>query len=217
MKEKILKLLENKFQGTRKDGLSILAGVLSLTAQDEETAQKIIDNLDAEGVKQFITDYRRATDSEITKANKTAEENLRQKFDFVEKGKQPEPQPKNEPQTTDISELLKKATEPILQRLSQLETERVKAQREGSLKKILNGIPESVKNIMIENFSTKTFESEEAFSDYLKQAEETVNAAAQEYKAANLPHAPKYGNSDNSEVSAGMKAFIAAKQNKKSK
>ena len=93
MKEKILKLLETKFQGTRKDGLSILAGVLSLTAQDEETAQKIIDNLDAEGVKQFITDYRRATDSEITKANKTAEENLRQKFDFVEKGKQPEPQP----------------------------------------------------------------------------------------------------------------------------
>lgn len=68
MKGKILSLLENKFQGARKDGLSILAGVLAMTASDEETAQKVVDALTADQVKDFISDYRKGADSETTKA-----------------------------------------------------------------------------------------------------------------------------------------------------
>jgi hypothetical protein len=68
MKGKILSLLENKFQGASKDGLSILAGVLAMTASDEETAQKVVDALTADQVKDFISDYRKGVDSETTKA-----------------------------------------------------------------------------------------------------------------------------------------------------
>ncbi len=45
MKETILQLLETKFQGARKDGLNLLAGVLAMTATDEETAQKVVDSV----------------------------------------------------------------------------------------------------------------------------------------------------------------------------
>ena len=63
MKETILQLLENKFQGARKDGLNILAGVLAMTATDEETAQKVVDSLTADQVKNFIVDFRKSADA----------------------------------------------------------------------------------------------------------------------------------------------------------
>ena len=126
MKEKILKLLETKFQGTRKDGLSILAGVLAMTATDDETAQKVVDALTADQVKDFITDYRKGADAEITKANQTAEENLRKKYDFVEKGKKNDPEDKPQP---NIEEIIQKATAPLLERIAGLEGQGIKATR----------------------------------------------------------------------------------------
>ena len=142
MKEKILKLLETKFQGTRKDGLSILAGVLAMTATDEETAARVVDALTADQIRDFVTDYRKGADAEITKATKTAEENLRAKFNFVEKNAKPEPP---QPQTPDIDEIIKKATAPLLERIAGLESAGAKATRRAQVEKAIAAVPESVK------------------------------------------------------------------------
>lgn len=87
MKETILALLTVKFSGERKDGLTQLAGSLALQAETKEEAQALIEKLSQQKVTDFIKDWRSGVDKEITTATKTTEEKLKEKFDFVEKGK----------------------------------------------------------------------------------------------------------------------------------
>lgn len=87
MKEEILALLTAKFSGERKDGLTQLAGSLALHAETKEEAQAFVEKLTQSKVTDFIKEWRSGVDKEITTATKTAEDNLKEKFDFVEKGK----------------------------------------------------------------------------------------------------------------------------------
>ena len=212
MKEKILKLLETKFQGTRKDGLSILAGVLAMTATDDETAAKVVDALTADQVKDFITDYRKGADAEITKANQTAEENLRKKYDFVEKGKKNDP----EPPQPNLEEAIKKATAPLLERIAGLEGQGIKATRRAQLDKAIANVPDTVKSVLVENFENATFDTDEAFTAYLQKTSETASKLDQDFNNTKLAtmRLPQFGNNDPSGVSAEMKAYVDAKHKK---
>lgn len=212
MKEKILKLLETKFQGTRKDGLSILAGVLAMTATDDETAQKVVDALTADQVKDFITDYRKGADAEITKANQTAEENLRKKYDFVEKGKKNDP----EPPQPNIDELIQKATAPLLERIAGLEGQGIKATRRAQFDKAIENAPDTVKALLVENFEGANFDTDEAFTAYLQKTSETASKLAQDFNNTKLAtmRLPQFGNNDPSGVSAEMKAYVDSKTKK---
>lgn len=212
MKEKILKLLETKFQGTRKDGLSILAGVLAMTATDDETATKVVDALTADQVKDFITDYRKGADTEITKANQTAEENLRKKYDFVEKGKKNDPEP---PQPS-IDELIQKATAPLLERIAGLEGQGIKATRRAQFDKAIANAPDTVKALLVENFEGANFDTDEAFTAYLQKTSETASKLAQDFNNTKLAtmRLPQFGNNDPSGVSAEMKAYVDSKTKK---
>ena len=58
MKKTILALLVAKFQGVRKDGLSVMAGILALQAATEEEAKTLVDKLTDAQVNEFIKDYR---------------------------------------------------------------------------------------------------------------------------------------------------------------
>ncbi len=86
MKEKLLALLTAKFSGVRRDGLTHLAGYLALQVATEEEAQALVDKLDQTKVTDFVKEWRSGVDTEITTASKTAEEKLKEKYDFVEKG-----------------------------------------------------------------------------------------------------------------------------------
>ena len=89
--EQILALLVAKFQGTRKDGLEVLARALSQTTETIEEAQSVVDKMTPEKVASFIKDWRKSADTEIQKANQTYENGLKAKYDFVEKNKQTPP------------------------------------------------------------------------------------------------------------------------------
>ena len=212
MKEKILKLLETKFQGTRKDGLSILAGVLAMTATDDETAQKVVDAITADQVKDFITDYRKGADAEITKANQTAEDNLRKKYDFVEKGKKNDP----EPPQPNLEEAIKKATAPLLERIAGLEGQNIKATRRAQFDKAIANAPDTVKALLVENFEGANFDTDEAFTAYLQKTSETASKLAQDFNNTKLAtmRLPQFGNNDPSGVSAEMKAYVDSKTKK---
>lgn len=85
MKEKLLALLTAKFSGVRRDGLTHLAGSLALQVATEEEAQALVDKLDQTKVTDFVKEWRSGVDTEITTASKTAEDKLKEKYDFVEK------------------------------------------------------------------------------------------------------------------------------------
>ena len=91
LQEKILALLVAKFQGVRKDGLQHLAAAIGLQVTTEEEANQVVDKLTADKVSAFVTEWRRTADAEISKANQTYENSLKEKYDFVEKGKQTPP------------------------------------------------------------------------------------------------------------------------------
>ena len=223
MKDKILTLLETKFQGTRKDGLSILAGVLAMTATDDEAAQKVVDALTADQVKSFITDYRKAADSEITKATKTTEENLRAKFNFVEKKTDGDPDDKKKKTDgdnggPDIEALIRQATEPLRKELADLKGDKIKATRRETFTKAIGNIPDNIKSLYLENFEKSTFDTDDDFTAYVTKTTETASKLAQDMANNSLAgiSRPTIPTVDASDVSADMKSYVESKQRKKS-
>lgn len=196
MIEKILALLETNFPGVRKDGLKQLANSINLTVTTEEEVTTIVGKLTAENVEKFITDWRREADAEIEKANKTREDNLRKKYDFVEK-KEPPTEPTTEPSTPPaepgnrgidptaiqkmITDAVKAATDPLNQQIASIQGTAVAATRKELLEKVFtDDIPKSYKSTIMDGFQNRTFESDEAFNEYLNKTKENVAAFRQE-------------------------------------
>lgn len=102
MKEKLLALLTAKFSGVRRDGLTHLASSLALQVATEEEAQALVDKFDLAKVTEFVKEWRSGVDTEITTASKTAEDKLKEKYDFVEKGKAGGNQGKTDPPADDL-------------------------------------------------------------------------------------------------------------------
>lgn len=189
MKEKILALLEAKFQGERKDGLNQLAGAIALQVTTEQEANTVVGKLTADQVKTFIVDWRKDADAEIDKANQTREANLRKKFDFVEK-KQPEvitPPVTTETGNIDaaaiqklIADSIAVATKPLLEKVTAFEAGSVAKTRLQALKdKLKDCNEENFKTLVLKNFARMQFDTEEAFMEYLTETETDVKTANQ--------------------------------------
>ena len=147
--EQILALLVAKFQGTRKDGLEVLARALSQTTETIEEAQSVVDKMTPEKVASFIKDWRKSADAEIAKANTTYENGLKEKYEFVEKGKQdPKPAPQEgnlTPETVAqmIKDAVKEATAGISAQVADITGAQLTASRKAQLEAIFTeGVPE---------------------------------------------------------------------------
>lgn len=180
MKEKLLALLQTKFAGVRKDGLNQLATIMALTVTTEEEATQTVEKLTDETVGQFITDWRKETDAEISKANKTHEENLKKKFNFVEKGTPTPPTPPNPPtpptelNAEAIAAIVQKAIEPFASELNSIKTSKVIETRKQLLAKELEGLEEGFRDPFIKAFDRMTFKDDEDFNSHLETVKTDV-------------------------------------------
>lgn len=223
MKEKILALLEKTFPGVRKDGLNHIANTLALTVTTEEEATAAVGKLTADGVNSFITDWRRDADAEIDKANQTREANLRKKYDFVEKkepGTDGTPTPPVPGGTLDaaaiqniVTEAVKAATTPLLQEVATLKSNATIANRRELLVKELDGVTESYKNSVLENFGLIDFKDEEAFTGYLNGVKTNVATFKQELadKGLGQQGKPSFGTVNEDGVSAAVQSYVKEK------
>lgn len=137
MKEKLLALLTAKFSGVRRDGLTHLAGSLALQVATEEEAQALVDKLDQTKVTDFVKEWRSGVDTEITTASKTAEEKLKEKYDFVEKGAggnqgKTDP-PKPDDLDSKLEALINAKVAPLQEKLTAYETKEAKATRQAQI------------------------------------------------------------------------------------
>lgn len=195
MKEKILALLTAKFSGVRKDGLARMATLLSLQAGDETEAGELVEKLTTEKVNEFVTDYRRDVDKEVSDANKTFGENLKKKYEFVEK-KNPDPNP-NQNSTPDDTPAWAKAlidqNKALTDRLAAIETGKTVETRlqqlQGKFKD--KTLPESFTAQKLKDFKRMNFESEEAFAEYLNEVDTDITAFNQELANIGLGSNPK--------------------------
>ena len=219
MKEKILALLQSKFAGVRKDGLNQLATIMALTVTTEEEATQTVEKLTDETVGQFVTDWRKDVDSEISKANKTHEENLKKKFNFVEKGNPnpPTPNPPTPPTPPTelnaevIAAIVQKAIEPFASELNSIKTSKVIETRKQLLAKELEGLEEGFRDPFIKAFDRMTFKDDEDFNSHLETVKTDVAKLNQSLidkgLSSNRPIV-SFGKSNKEGVSEATQAFI---------
>ncbi|MDR2065181.1 MAG: hypothetical protein LBP85_05685 [Prevotellaceae bacterium] len=180
MKEKILALLEQKFQGKRKDGLNRLAGAIALQVSTEDEANTIVGKITAENVDAFITDWRKEADAEISKANKTYEEGLRKKYDFTEKKTEQSAQQTEKTEGSIdaaaiqkiVSEAVAAATKPLLEKVSVFEAGNTAKTRLETLNdKLKECKDETFKAKILKDFARMKFETDNEFTEYLTDTE----------------------------------------------
>jgi hypothetical protein len=193
MKEKILALLIASFTGVRKDGLNQLARTLALQATTDEEAKALVDKLTKEQVNEFVKEFRAEVDKEVSESNKTFESNLKKKFDFVEKGNDPEPGG-GEPgggDTKDLGALIKnaisEAVKPLQTELETIKFGNVAKTRLQTLTEKLNSCKnEAFKAKALKDFARMQFETDEEFQEYLTETDTDIQTANQDTANAGL-------------------------------
>lgn len=216
----ILALLMKNFQGVREDGLRQLASALALQAETEEEATSIVGKLTADKVEKFVKDWRKTADAEISKANSTYENSLKQKYDFVEKEKPitPPATPPATPGELTLDAVAKLIDEKMAAQNSLLQglvVEKTAANRRGLLEAELDKakIQGTQRDMILGNFARMTFKDDDDFNGYLKNETEAIGKLAQETAndALRTQQPPIFGAVNKDGVSEGVASYIAAK------
>ena len=218
MKKTILALLVAKFQGARKDGLNVLAGILALQASTEDEAKALVEKITDAQVNEFIKDYRKDVDKEVSESNKTFETNLRKKYDFKEKGVEPGNDPSKNP--NDIAEIVKAAVaaavKPFEEKLSGYETKNIADSRLAKLNEKLNECKdETFKAQTLKDFARMTFANDDDFTQYLNDKTADIATANQNVANAALGGAsgkPLFAQKGDDGISKGVADFVASQK-----
>lgn len=185
MKEKLLALLIAAFSGARKDVLSHLASALALQVTTEEEAKALVEKLTKEQVESFSKDLRASVDKEISDSNKTFEQTLKNKCDFVEKGKtDPKPNQQNTGNNDDIATIVAnavaEAVKPFKEQLDKYEKGGIEKTRLQILEQKLSTCKdETFKTQTLKDFARMNFSSDEDFNEYLSAKETDIATANQ--------------------------------------
>lgn len=218
MKKTILALLVAKFQGARKDGLNVLAGILALQASTEDEAKALVEKITDAQVNDFIKDYRKDVDKEVSESNKTFETNLRKKYDFKEKEVEPGNDPSKNP--NDIAEIVKAAVaaavKPFEEKLSGYETKNIADSRLAKLNEKMNDCKdETFKAQTLKDFARMKFETDDEFAEYLKDKETDIATANQNVANAALGGAsgkPLFAQKGDDGISKGVADYVASQK-----
>lgn len=218
MKKTILALLVAKFQGARKDGLNVLAGILALQASTEDEAKALVEKITDAQVNDFIKDYRKDVDKEVSESNKTFETNLRKKYDFKEKEVEPGNDPSKNP--NDIAEIVKAAVaaavKPFEEKLSGYETKNIADSRLAKLNEKLNDCKdETFKAQTLKDFARMTFANDDDFTQYLNDKTADIATANQNVANAALGGAsgkPLFAQKGDDGISKGVADYVASQK-----
>ena len=221
----ILALLQSKFAGVRKDGLQQLAAVISVQVANEEEANEVVGKLTADKVSKFVTDWRKTTDAEIAKANKTHEDGLRRKYDFKEKEAPGDPKPgEGTPPTGGaltadaIRAIIREETKSIREGYDGLRAEKTTATRREQFVARLDAakIEGKQRDMLLRSFdrAATTFKDDEDFNGYLTEMQGDIDALAQEQSDNELRNheKPIFGAVNKDGISAGVADYIASQQ-----
>ncbi len=195
----LLALLTAKFSQARRDGLQQLARSLSLQVADETEAQALVEKLQEDKVTDFIKNWRKEVDSEVTRSTKTYEDNLKQKYDLVEKKKPapiaPKPSDPNDIQVV-IAQAVKSAVEPLQTEIASLKSGKTLEIRKQVLQSKLEKAPQAFRNMVLKQFDKMQFKSEEDFDAFVSETENDIKTLEQESANNGLSQFPRPNNSN---------------------
>lgn len=191
MYHKLVALLGEKFPQVRKDGISVLARSLAIQATDETQAQALIEQLSAEKVTEFIKEWRKEADSEISKSTKTFEENLKSKFNLTPKTQEPAPTTESTDLASVVASAIANAITPLQNEIQALKSGNVAQSRKTSFEQALKDVPQSLKNSYLKNFEKMNFETDEDFNAFLTETQTDLQQFTQELNNKGLGGFPR--------------------------
>lgn len=219
--QQILALLTAKFSGVRKDGLEQMARTLALQCTNEEEAKSLVEKITDAQVNDFVKEYRKIVDKEVSDGNKTFEANLKKKFDLVEKKTDPEPngggtEPKPDDIATIVANAVAGAVKPLQDRLEKYEQGELDKSRLQALQEKLSTCKdETFKAQTLKDFGRMRFDDDNAFNEYLTEKEADIKTANQSVADANLHQgagAPMMAQKTEDGVSKAVADYIASQK-----
>lgn len=225
MKEKILALLMAAYSGVRKDGLAHLAAALALQATTEDEAKAVVDKLTETQVNDFVKDFRKDVDKEVSDSNRTYEGTLKKKFDFVEKksdpGKDPDPT-KTDKKNDDVpawAQSIIDQNKALTEKFTAFEGQKNTDARLQLLEGKFANVPDSYKSQRLAD--AKLFINtldDNTFNEYLTKTESDIAAFNQELadKGLSGQGKPMFGQKDNNGISSGVASFIQSQSKEQS-
>ena len=225
--QEILALLKTQFPGVREDGLKHLAASISLQVATKEEAAEIVGKITADKVQQFVKDWRSKADAEIGKANQTYENSLKEKYDFVEKGKQTQQQ-QQQHQTTDgnltlddVKNLIAESLKGVQQSITSISDEKVAETRRGLFVAALDKakLEGSKRDLLLDNFGRMTFKDDADFESFMTSQAAHIATLAQEEANKDLQshEKPIFGAVTKEGVSEGVAEYIKQQAEENSK
>lgn len=218
LNEAILALLKAAFSGVREDGLKHLAAAIGLQVTTEEEAKEVVGKLTADAVSKYVQDWRSGADAEIAKANKTYEDGLKKKYDFVERQQTPPTPPTQTPPeglTLDaISKLIDSKLSGVQNSITALTGERTAAaRRDQFIKKLTDAkVDQASQAMMLRNFDriSPTLTSDDEFNAYLTEADSDIAAIVKERADRGLSghDKPLFGAVNEKGVSSAVSDYI---------
>ncbi len=218
--EQILALLMAKFSGVRKDGLAQLAKSIKLNATTEEEAQALVDRYTSEQVTEFVNDYRKDVDKEISNGVKTAETNFKKKYNVADDGgtdHNPNPGTPAPSKVTPedlaaiVSQAVQAAVKPFQEKLSSFEAGNIESQRLASLNGKLAEAPELFKNRVLRDYGRMKFDTDEDFNAFVTDTENDLKSYTQETsnQALSAFGRPVQASAETSkDVPSGVEAYL---------
>lgn len=214
--EQILALLGAKFQGVRKDGLAQLARVMALQCSNEDEAKALVEKVTEAQVTDFVKEYRKVVDAEVSNAGKNIEASLRKKME-AEAGK-----PKvneEQPAPTDLAEAIKmavaSAVQPLQDKLAKYEQSEIGKSRLQALNDALSKCKdETFKAQTLKDFGRMSFSDDAAFNEYLTEKVADIKTANQSVSDAAMSGgagAPQFGQKTEGGVSKAVAEYVASK------
>ena len=220
--EQLIALLTAKFSGVRKDGLAQLAKSLVYTVTTEEEAQALVEKLTDQQVTEFVKDWRKEVDAEVSRGVQTAEGNFKKKYKVEDPNPNPNPSPEPNPNPNDpvdinatIQKAIAEAVKPFQEKLSRLEGDEIFKSRKSTLETKLEKAPETFRNKILKDFSRMSFEDDEKFTEYLTETENDLKEFEQEFSNSGLSRMSRPNRAVGNEpevVSSAVKDFVESKK-----
>lgn len=220
--EQLIALLTAKFSGVRKDGLAQLAKSLVYTVTTEDEAQALVEKLTDQQVTEFVKDWRKEVDAEVSRGVQTAEGNFKKKFKVNDDNKDQDDSAdknKNTDNPVDINATIQKAiaeaVKPFQEKLSRLEGDEIFKSRKSTLETKLEKAPETFRNKILKDFSRMSFEDDEKFTEYLTETENDLKEFEQEFSNSGLSRMSRPNRAGGNEpevVSSAVKDFVESKK-----
>lgn len=218
--EQILALLIAKFTGVRKDGLTALARVIAIQATSEDDAKTRIDAITDAQVNGFVKGFRADVDKEVSESNKTYEQTLKKKFDFVEKKTEPGGgngggTGGNDDMAALIAAAVAKAVEPLTTKIASFETDNIAKTRLQQLnEKLAECKDETFKSQTLKDFGRMTFADDAAFTEYLNEKVADIATANQNHANDGLRSAgaPMFNQKGEDGVSKAVSQYVQAQK-----